>query len=497
MKRNPKGSTSEKRASPPRTPTISSWSLGQPFIITRKNSSPHWEHFLQGDVVDTAKCLYCGVVVSCQTKFGTGTLQNHVERWKGFHQFCMDKCPQFTIPSRFTAARDFFLTTDSWTSGQNLGYMCLAVHLVDDECNLNKRIINFCQIPGHTGKVIRKIFEECLSEWDLKNILTVMVDNASSNDVFSVMSLMENVCICVAHILNLVIRHELAKSIEKIRTLVKYVRPSSARMQKFVVCMVEEKLDSINLVCLGVETRCNSTYFMLEAALKFKKAIGCLIVKDFMLQNEIRKVSDYLTNDEWKHVSYFLPFLKIFYDVTLKISVSCYVTSNSYVEVIYGVGEVFSQHLLHEEFKFAFIFYFQKKTKMVRRSILVHFWKNTELEKYLEDARESREPSFNILQWWKDNQRRYHILVKMARDVLDIPVSTVASESAFSMGGKVLDSFRTSLSPRMIKTLICAQDWLQTSRTPLTIEERLLEIEKIEEELILEQSMIMIDEVDG
>ena len=42
-----------------------------------------------------------------------------------------------------------------------------------------------------------------------------------------------------------------------------------------------------------------------------------------------------------------------------------------------------------------------------------------------------------------------------------IPVSTVASKSAFSTGGRVLDSFHSSLSPNTIKALICTQNWLK------------------------------------
>ena len=44
----------------------------------------------------------------------------------------------------------------------------------------------------------------------------------------------------------------------------------------------------------------------------------------------------------------------------------------------------------------------------------------------------------------------------IARDVLAIPVLTVASESAFGIGGWVLDTFRTSLTPRIVEALICA-----------------------------------------
>ncbi|KAF3787091.1 hypothetical protein EJ110_NYTH24060 [Nymphaea thermarum] len=62
--------------------------------------------------------------------------------------------------------------------------------------------------------------------------------------------------------------------------------------------------------------------------------------------------------------------------------------------------------------------------------VVVH----TNLDKYLIDPLEeyTTTAEFNILSWWKTNESKYKILAKMARDVLAIPVSTVASESAFS-----------------------------------------------------------------
>ncbi|XP_039123285.1 zinc finger BED domain-containing protein RICESLEEPER 2-like [Dioscorea cayenensis subsp. rotundata] len=52
---------------------------------------------------------------------------------------------------------------------------------------------------------------------------------------------------------------------------------------------------------------------------------------------------------------------------------------------------------------------------------------------------------FDALEWWKANTLNYRVLSKMARDVLTIPITTVASESTFSVGGRVIDSYRTSL----------------------------------------------------
>ena len=47
------------------------------------------------------------------------------------------------------------LTTDLWTSIQNLGYMCLRAHFLDKDRKLQKNIINFCVVPTpHRGEVI-------------------------------------------------------------------------------------------------------------------------------------------------------------------------------------------------------------------------------------------------------------------------------------------------------------------------------------------------------
>ncbi|PKI41816.1 hypothetical protein CRG98_037780 [Punica granatum] len=69
----------------------------------------------------------------------------------------------------------------------------------------------------------------------------------------------------------------------------------------------------------------------------------------------------------------------------------------------------------------------------------------------------------------------------MAKDILAVPVSTVVSESAFSTSGRVLDQFRGSLNPKFVEALICAQDWLRSSPTPITIEQYLEDAKKYEE----------------
>ncbi|KAG6756348.1 hypothetical protein POTOM_039776 [Populus tomentosa] len=85
----------------------------------------------------------------------------------------------------------------------------------------------------------------------------------------------------------------------------------------------------------------------------------------------------------------------------------------------------------------------------------------SDLEKYLEEPVFPRNCDFNILNWWKVHTPRYPILSMMARDILGTPMSTIAPELAFGVGGRVLDSYRSSLNPDTRQALICTRDWLQ------------------------------------
>ncbi|KAL0302297.1 UNVERIFIED_CONTAM: Zinc finger BED domain-containing protein DAYSLEEPER [Sesamum calycinum] len=84
----------------------------------------------------------------------------------------------------------------------------------------------------------------------------------------------------------------------------------------------------------------------------------------------------------------------------------------------------------------------------------------SELESYLEEARFPRADTFNILDWWKTNSPRLPILAKIARDILAVPATTVASEAAFSVGGRVIDESRTCLLLDAVEALVVADDWI-------------------------------------
>ncbi|XP_027183954.1 zinc finger BED domain-containing protein DAYSLEEPER-like [Coffea eugenioides] len=170
----------------------------------------------------------------------------HVEG-RGFQYMMQTACPSFRIPSRWTISRDCYqlyldekinlkhllkndsgricLTTDSWTSIQRINYMCLTTHFIDNDWKLNKKILNFCPIASHKGNEISKAIEKCLLEWGVDDILTVTVDNASSNNL-----------------------------------VVQYLR---GKLQKWGKAVLRGKWTHV---------RWNSTYLMLDTAQRFEQA---------------------------------------------------------------------------------------------------------------------------------------------------------------------------------------------------------------------------------
>jgi hypothetical protein len=86
----------------------------------------------------------------------------------------------------------------------------------------------------------------------------------------------------------------------------------------------------------------------------------------------------------------------------------------------------------------------------------------SELDRYLEDELVPlATKKFQVLDWWKVAGTRYPTLRKIAKDIYAIPVTTVASESAFSTSGRVLSEHRSRLTPKMLEALMCSQDWIR------------------------------------
>ncbi|CAN1750157.1 Zinc finger BED domain-containing protein RICESLEEPER 2 [Linum perenne] len=316
------------------------------------------------------------------------------------------------------------LTTDMWQSNQTTGYMVVTCHFVDKNWKLQKRVLNFCHVPPpHSGTNVSDALHKCLVDWDIENkIWTITLDNAAYNDL--AMRTLKNTLTfvsklplsgeifhvrCCAHILNLLVQcglKEIEGIIENVRQSVKHIAMSEQRVNWFREIAKQLRLSGKKLT-LDCCTRWNSTYFMLSDALRD---------------------SNYKwlpSEEDWLKVSNVCQFLELFSDVTNIISGSSYTTDD-------------------ESMKAMAIKMQQKFDK---------YWGDTALEE--------RTTNFNVIDWWRNNRSSYKILSRMATEIMAIPITSVASEAAFSAGGRVIDPSRAFLGKKTVEALLCSQDWLK------------------------------------
>jgi hypothetical protein len=82
----------------------------------------------------------------------------------------------------------------------------------------------------------------------------------------------------------------------------------------------------------------------------------------------------------------------------------------------------------------------------------------SEIEQYCTEAVEAPCEKFDILMWCRVNKSKFLVLAEIARDVLAIPLTSIAFELAFSTEGRIIDPFRSSLAPKTMEALICCQN---------------------------------------
>ncbi|XP_076908608.1 zinc finger BED domain-containing protein RICESLEEPER 2-like [Bidens hawaiensis] len=268
-----------------------------------------WDHFNKPKSARTT-CKHCKKsYVYEPSRNGTSTLLTHLKILCKFNPLKRQKdikqktcfqgkgeggklvCGRFTkeleLPSQNTIARDILslYVDENKKLKQFLGKSSQSIGIC------KKMVLNFEVISNHRGDTIGKMIESCLIAWGIEKVFTITVDNASSNDtaIFlkkkiknwgnAILDVQYLHMRCCAHVLNLVVCDGLKDydpSIQVVRNAMRYVRLSPSRLAKFKECVKIKKLDISGSVCLDVSTRWNSTYLILETALKFRKAFNRL-----------------------------------------------------------------------------------------------------------------------------------------------------------------------------------------------------------------------------
>uniref|UniRef100_A0A3Q7JLR4 HAT C-terminal dimerisation domain-containing protein n=1 Tax=Solanum lycopersicum TaxID=4081 RepID=A0A3Q7JLR4_SOLLC len=432
--------------------------------------------------------------------------------------------PLFHIPSRRTITRDCYevfgelkinlkqslrevqlricLTIDTWTSMQRINYMCLTAHFIDRDLVLHKRILNFCPIDSHKGEYLTESINNCLLDWKLDNVFIVTVDNASSYNV-AVLELSKKLdmwetnmmegnnlhVICMTHILNLIVQYDLKEigtSIKLVRQMVKYVRSSSSRTRNFLKSVEMQNIECDKMLSLDVPTRWNSTYLMFDTAEKFEKAFERFDLYDGNFNSFLATdvcaggtIACSIQYEDWNNMRNVTKFLEKFYELTLNVSGSRYVTCNVHFEDICELDAYLKLCISSDDLDLSkmasgmkekikkYWGTLEKMNKMIfiasvldPRNKFVYKQKQdsgslgvkSELDKYLLEDQEPESGDFDI------NSPRFPIISQLARDVWAIPMSSVSWECAFSTGDRILDPFRSLLTPKCVQCLICVQD---------------------------------------
>ncbi|EOY21887.1 Uncharacterized protein TCM_014044 [Theobroma cacao] len=206
--------------------------------------------------------------------------------------------------------------------------------------------------------------------------------------------------------------------------------------------------------------------------LKFQRAFTSFELCDNSYIPELIRLGDGVPDDrDWVNVMRISSFLREFYDLTLSVLGTSGGCSDSVASTLIGKDTKRTKKRL-DRFKTHQLNTRSKELK-------------TELEKYLSELVDDGgfdDDKFDVLMWWKLNQFRFPVVVAIAHDVLAVPVSTIASEYAFSTGERVLDAYRSSLTPKVVQALICTQDWLHglARGDPDLIEDDLDELDKLD-----------------
>ncbi|XP_019086286.1 PREDICTED: zinc finger BED domain-containing protein RICESLEEPER 2-like [Camelina sativa] len=341
---------------------------------------------------------------------------------------------------------------------------------------------------------------ELLKDWGIeKKVFTITVDNASANDSMQ------------AHILNLIVQDGLdviSGALDKIRDSVKYVRGSQTRENLFQNCMETFKDALCNLA------EVDKSYKSLPSDLEWERAeLICELLQPFAELTKMISGSSYPTanlyfmqvwaikcwlrdhedssdpvicdmvenmNEKyekyWEEFSDILAIAAVF-DPRLKFA---------FLEFCYNILDpsTTKSKLAHVRKKMDQLFGAYKKdtsnvastSKVSRRNVpfgydgfYTYFSQKhggngkSPLDTYLEESGLDmvQFKNLNLLSYWKDNSGRFKELALMACDVLSIPLTTVASESAFSIGSRVLNKYRSCLLPSNVQALICARNWVR------------------------------------
>ncbi|CAN1777208.1 Zinc finger BED domain-containing protein RICESLEEPER 2 [Linum perenne] len=318
--------------------------------------------------------------------------------------------------------------------------MVVTCHFMDENWRLQKCLLDFCAVPPpHFGLVISDALHKFLVDWNLeKKVWTITMDNATSNDV-AMRTLKDEDLVKVSHVRQFLevfsyvttlisgssypTTNIFLPELWSIKRLLKQTLGSSITSMRTMAAKILEKFDKYWGQCNLVV----SFAIVLDPTNKF--TIIYVMYPDLYDSSEssyyIGLVREKLT--------------KLYDEYDTEFRAKNNENPTEHVRETTSATSIANVQFKVLRGKAAF-------DSIVQKQVSTPAGKS-ELDKYLEsDIFEVPTGSeFDVIGWWKEHSLQYKILSRMDIDILAIPITLVASEAAFSAGGRVIDSHRASL----------------------------------------------------
>ncbi|XP_038898440.1 zinc finger BED domain-containing protein RICESLEEPER 1-like [Benincasa hispida] len=240
------------------------------------------------------------------------------------------------------------VSVEMWSSSENIDYLCLTAHYIDEDWKLQKKLLNFVTLDSsHTEDMLSDVIIKCLMDWDIDcKLFALTFDDFSTNDeiirrikehVSKKKSLLSNgrlfdVC-SAAHTMNAIaedVIEAMREVNQKIRGSFKYIRSSQITQRRFNEMAHQVGITSQKILVPDSPGQWNSTYFMLETAVEYKGAFN-------LLQKEDPHYASALTALEWEWTTSVADYLKLFVEIVNIFSGNKSPTANIYFPEICDV----------------------------------------------------------------------------------------------------------------------------------------------------------------
>ncbi|GES72958.1 zinc finger BED domain-containing protein RICESLEEPER 2-like [Rhizophagus clarus] len=342
-------------------------------------------------------------------------------------------------------------TTDIWTSPYTKAFLAITAHYVDKNWKLQNLLIDFVQIFGqHTGENIKNTFVSALQNLSIHTkVLGITTDNASNNLTFinalsdwmkenDIFFDKNNHFRCFAHVINISVQNALnplKSNLSQLRQLIIKIQHSSQRLEKLSANCRLYNIDDLKSI-QDVPIRWNSTYDMIERALKLKEALTFTAASDKDLKDCI------ITDDNWNQLELIKGFLELFKKTTVMMSGSKYSTLSTTIP-LYNELIIHTEEYLESEEPAISNDFLKKAVEDCNRKLLEYYNKtnNACLIATILD------PRFKM-SYYEQNEWENELINDVHNKFLDVYNNLYSSSKSQSSNP---DDHKNSLSQRLFK----------------------------------------------